>query len=46
MVDPSLAAEDTVDRLEWACMADPEGFVAWTDIFGQLRRAMSEDEAT
>jgi len=46
MVDPSLAEEDTVDLLEWACMADPEGFVAWTDIIGQLRRAMSEDEAT
>lgn len=45
MVHPSLAAEDSADRLEWACMTDSGGYLAWSDVVGQLRLAVSEDEA-
>lgn len=45
MVHPSLAAEDSADRLEWACMTDSGGYLAWSDVIGQLRLAISEDEA-
>ena len=45
MVHPSLAAGDSADRLEWACMTDSGGYLAWTDVIGQLRLAVSEDEA-
>lgn len=45
MVHPSLAAEDSADRLEWACMTDSGGYIAWSDVIGQLRLAVSEDEA-
>ena len=45
MVHPSLAAEDSADRLEWACIADSGGYLAWTDVLGQLRLGVSEDEA-
>lgn len=45
MVHPSLAAEDGADRLEWACMTDSRGYVAWSDVIGQLRLAVSDDEA-
>ena len=39
-----MAAEDNADRLEWACLAQ-HGYLAWTDVTGQLRRTMSEAEA-
>lgn len=45
MVHPSLAAEDSADRLEWACMTDSRRYLAWSDVVGQLRLAVSEDEA-
>lgn len=45
MVHPSLAVEDSADWLEWACMTNSGGYLAWTDVIGQLRLAVSEDEA-
>ncbi len=45
IADPSLAVEDSADRLEWACLADAAGHLAWADVIGQLRLTASEDEA-
>ena len=44
--DTSLAVEDAADRLEWTCLADSSGYLAWADVIGQLRRTASEEEAT
>ncbi len=44
--DTSLAVEDAADRLEWTCLADSSGYLAWADVIGQLRRTVSEEEAT
>ena len=46
IADSSLAVEDSADRLEWACLADPAGYLAWADVLGQLRLTVSADEAS
>ena len=43
--NPSLALEDNADRLEWACVADSEGYLAWADVIRELRLTISEGEA-
>ena len=45
IVDSSLADEDNADRLEWACAAASDGYLAWADVTRQLRLTTSEDEA-
>ncbi len=45
IADSSLAVEDSADRLEWACLAEGAGYLAWADVIGQLRLTASEDEA-
>ena len=44
--DASLAVDDAADRLEWTCLADSTGYLAWADVIGQLRLTASEEEAT
>ena len=45
MVDSSWADEDNADRLEWACAAASDGYLAWADVKRELRLATSEAEA-
>ena len=44
-MNPSLAVEDSADRLEWACVAESSGYLAWTDVIRRLRLTVSKDEA-
>ena len=45
-IDASLAVEEAADRLEWTCLVNSTGYLAWADVIGQLRRSTSEEEAT
>ena len=44
-MNSSLAVEDNADRLEWACVADSTGYLAWADVIRQLRLTFSKGEA-
>ena len=44
-MNPSLAVEESADRLELKCAAESAGYLAWADVIGELRLSVSEDEA-
>lgn len=44
-MNPSLALQDSADRLELDCVAESAGYLAWADVIRQLRLRVSEDEA-
>ena len=41
-MNPSLAVEDSADRLELACVAGSAGYLAWADVIRRLRLTVSE----
>ncbi|MCY4674939.1 MAG: hypothetical protein OXD43_14465 [Bacteroidetes bacterium] len=45
-INPSFPAEENADILEWTCVKDSNGYLAWADVFSNLRLLLSEDEVT